>query len=84
MMFMFGENYQPRICVSELAYLTGGQPVKTPKYIRINRAVEMYSLSRSTFYRAFEAGQLTPIKRGGAVLLEVSAIDRWITGNAPE
>ncbi|MBI1494801.1 helix-turn-helix transcriptional regulator [Halocynthiibacter styelae] len=58
--------------------------MKTPKYIRINRAVEIYSLSRSTFYRAFEAGELSPIKRGGAVLLEVTAIDQWITGNAPE
>ena len=51
-----------------------------PKYIRINDAVALYSLSRSTFNRALNSGELTAIKKGTAVLLEVEAVDRWITG----
>ena len=51
-----------------------------PKYIRINDAVVRYSLSRSTFNRALKSGDLTAIKKGTAVLLEVEAVDRWITG----
>ena len=51
-----------------------------PKFIRINQACSLYSLSRSTWYRAFEAKELTRYKRGGSVLLEVDEIERWITG----
>ena len=53
---------------------------RTPKYIRINGAVARYSLSRSTFNRALKSGDLVAIKKGTAVLLEVEAVDRWITG----
>jgi len=50
------------------------------KYIRINDAVVRYSLSRSTFNRAIKAGEITPIKKGRAVLLDIEALDRWING----
>ena len=50
-----------------------------PKYIRINDAVTRYSLSRSTINRALKSGDLASIKKGGAVLLEVSEADRWVT-----
>jgi len=52
------------------------------KYIRISDAVERYSLSRSTFYRAIKSGEITPIKKGRAVLLEIEALDRWINSEA--
>lgn len=52
------------------------------KYIRINDAVERYSLSRSTFNRAIKAGEITYVKKGRAVLLNVAALDHWISGEA--
>jgi excisionase family DNA binding protein len=52
------------------------------KYIRIREFCEQYSLSRTTAYRLFERGELTPIKRGGAVLLSVADIDAWLSGDA--
>ena len=51
-----------------------------PKFIRINDAVARYSLSRSTFNRALQSGELTGIKKGTALLLEVAELDRWIIG----
>lgn len=52
-----------------------------PKFIRIKDACSLYSLSRSTWYRAFDANELTRYKRGGSVLLEVAEIERWITSD---
>ena len=51
-----------------------------PKYMRINDACVRYSLSRSTFNRALKEGELIGIKKGSAVLLEIEAVDNWITG----
>lgn len=56
-----------------------GYEVK-PKYIRIKDACIIYALSRSTLYRAFNANELTPIKKGGCVLINVAEIDNWIIG----
>jgi excisionase family DNA binding protein len=52
------------------------------KYIRIREFCEQYSLSRSTAYRLFERGELTPIKKGGAVLLSVADIEAWLSNDA--
>lgn len=49
-----------------------------PKYIRIADAQKRYSLSRSTFNRALASGELTRIKRGGAVLLDLAEVEAWI------
>ena len=57
---------------------------KITKYIRIKDAVLRYSLSRSTINRALKSGELPSIKKGGAVLLEVTEADRWITGGETE
>lgn len=52
------------------------------RYIRISDAPLLYSLSRSTFYRAVNRGELTIYKRGGASLLKVSEVDQWIEEDA--
>jgi len=54
-------------------------PQKTePKFIRISGAIKRYSLSRSTFYRAIDKGEIHPIKKGGCVLFSIDALDKWI------
>ena len=54
----------------------------TPAFIRINDAVQRFSLSRSTFNRALASGELTRIKRGSSVLLEREEVERWVRGGA--
>lgn len=55
--------------------------IQPPDFIRINDAVQRFSLSRSTFNRALAAGELTRIKRGGAVLLDAEEVRRWVLGD---
>lgn len=50
----------------------------TPSFIRINDAVRLFSLSRSTFNRALASGELTRLKRGSAVLLERQEVEQWL------
>ena len=54
----------------------------TPAFLRINDAVALYSLSRSTFNRALASGELTRIKRGSSVLLEREEVERWVRAGA--
>jgi len=53
-----------------------------PKYIRIKQAVERYSLSRSTIYRAIDKGELTPVKKGKCLLFSIEELDRWIMSDS--
>lgn len=55
---------------------------QSPAFIRINDAVQRYSLSRSTFNRALASGELTRIKRGSSVLLEREEVERWVRAGA--
>jgi excisionase family DNA binding protein len=56
--------------------------IPAPAFIRINDAVQRYSLSRSTFNRALASGDLTRIKRGASVLLEREEVERWVRAGA--
>lgn len=52
------------------------------KRIRIKQFCDLYSVSRSTAYRLFERGEITPIRKGGIVLLDVAQIERWAAESA--
>ena len=41
-----------------------------------------FSLSRSTFDSALAAGELTRVKRGRAVLLELAEVEMWTRSGA--
>ena len=59
-----------------------GSSLSDPTFIRIDEAVQRYSLSRSTFNRALAAGELTRIGRGRSVLLEREEVERWVRAGA--
>jgi excisionase family DNA binding protein len=54
-----------------------------PLYVGIKDAVTMFGLSRDTFYRAVNKGEITLHKRGSRSLLQVSEISDWIEGRLP-
>jgi len=53
-----------------------------PKCIRIKQFCDWYNVSRSTVYRLFERGEITPIRRGGVVLLDMSEVERWASSDS--
>ena len=55
----------------------------TPLYIRMSDAPGVFSLSRDTFYRAANRGEITIHKRGSRSLLSVAEVSEWIEGRAP-
>ncbi len=55
--------------------------ITNPKnLIRLKDAIERYSLSRSTFDRAANAGAITKHTLGRAAFVDTHQIDAWITG----
>ena len=55
----------------------------TPLYVSMSDAPTVFSLSRDTFYRAANRGEITIHKRGSRSLLSVAEISEWIEGRAP-
>lgn len=53
---------------------------KPKNLIRLTDAIQRYSLSRSTFDRAANAGVITKHKVGRATFLDTYQIDAYITG----
>lgn len=49
-----------------------------PRLAKMSDAVQYTSFSRSTIYRAIEAGDLVPLKFGHAIRFEYPELDRWI------
>ena len=49
-------------------------------FIRPKEAAARASLSLVTINRALDRGELTRIKRGSAVLIEVAEFDAWVRG----
>ncbi|MBO9432567.1 hypothetical protein J7394_00010 [Ruegeria sp. R13_0] len=59
------------------------EDAKKPRnLIRIKDAIEQYSLSRSTFDRAANAGFITKHSVGNAAFVDTYQIDAWITGES--
>lgn len=58
---------------------TNTAPVQ-PKKLRIAQALELYPVSRSTLYRAFDSGELTRIKRGRIVMIDAAELEAWASG----
>jgi excisionase family DNA binding protein len=54
-----------------------------PLYVRMSDAPGVFSLSRDTFYRAANRGEITIHKRGSRSLLKVAEVSEWIEGRAP-
>lgn len=55
----------------------------TPLYVKMSDAPSVFSLSRDTFYRAANRGEITIHKRGSRSLLSVSQVSEWIEGRTP-
>jgi excisionase family DNA binding protein len=55
----------------------------TPLYVSMADAAQVFSLSRDTFYRAANRGEITIHKRGARSLLRVSEVSDWIEGRTP-
>ena len=55
----------------------------TPLYISMSDAPTVFSLSRDTFYRAANRGEITIHKRGSRSLLSVAEVSEWIEGRTP-
>ena len=55
----------------------------TPLYISMSDAPTVFSLSRDTFYRAANRGEITIHKRGSRSLLSVAEVSEWIEGRGP-
>ena len=55
----------------------------TPLYISMSDAPTVFSLSRDTFYRAANRGEITIHKRGSRSLLKVAEVEDWIEGRGP-
>ena len=55
----------------------------TPLYISMSDAPTVFSLSRDTFYRAANRGEITIHKRGSRSLLKVTEVEDWIEGRGP-
>lgn len=62
--------------------MTTANDPNEPVYIRLSTACRRYDTSRTTFYRAFEAGTLANFKRDGSVYLRVADVEAWITGRS--
>ncbi|CUK08540.1 hypothetical protein RUE5091_03093 [Ruegeria denitrificans] len=54
--------------------------VKPKNLIRLKDAIQRYSLSRSTFDRAANAGVITKHTVGRAAFVDTHQIDAWIMG----
>ncbi|RYH04102.1 DNA-binding protein [Salipiger sp. IMCC34102] len=52
------------------------------RYIRMSDLQEVYGISRSTAYRAVQAGKLKIRKFGGSSLLKIEELDAMIEGEA--
>ncbi len=57
---------------------------KPKNLIRLKDAIQRYSLSRSTFDRAANAGVITKHKVGRATFLDTYQIDAYILGESQE
>ena len=55
----------------------------TPLYVSMSDAPTVFSLSRDTFYRAANRGEITIHKRGSRSLLSVAEVSEWIEGRKP-
>lgn len=54
-----------------------------PIYVSINDAKAHFSLSRDTFYRAANRGEIRIYKRGSRSLLKVAEVMAWVEGREP-
>ncbi len=61
---------------------TSNAATLAPKYLRITEASRIYSISRSTWDRAMNDGELTRYKRGKMVLMSIEEIENWIAAGA--
>ena len=50
------------------------------RLMRITTASQSADVSRSTIYRAVNAGELEAVKLGAATAITVASFDRWIAG----
>jgi len=55
----------------------------TPLYVSIADATQVFGLSRDTFYRAANRGEIIIRKRGTRSLLKVAEVSDWIDGRTP-
>lgn len=51
-------------------------------YVRIDQAVGMFGIGRSSLYRAFLSGELKRFKIGRRTLIKVSELQHWIDRHA--
>jgi excisionase family DNA binding protein len=58
----------------------GGTPAYPRRLLRIPSACAAADVSRSTIYRAINAGQLDVVKVGTATAITVESFERWIAG----
>jgi len=54
------------------------QPLAGKALYRVNEAIEMLSLSRSTVYELIRSGRLRTVKEGGARLVPAGAITDYV------
>jgi excisionase family DNA binding protein len=55
-----------------------------PLYLGIKDAAILFSISRSTIYRALERGDLVSHKCGSRTLIETRVLENWIKGGIDE
>jgi excisionase family DNA binding protein len=48
-----------------------------PEFVRLRDALRLLAISRSTAYRLFRAGSLTPVKRGRSTLIARAEVDAY-------
>ena len=54
------------------------QPAIEPLLVRVEEAVRILSLSRSTIYEMMDVGELPSVRRGAARRIPVAALREWV------
>lgn len=60
--------------------MSGKTPAHPRRLLRVATACHAADVSRSTIYRAINAGQLDLVKIGTAAAITAESFDRWIDG----